>query len=254
MDVYKRLLQHQTDLLKGRHCNMQLQRCYNKHGEIFKYFLVEETKFERRSDLLAYEQKFIDNNVNGYNMAPANGGDILSKHPDKVEIRARIVESHKKLLDNMTVNERKKKFGKSKELNSNWRGGGVSKKYCPTCNVNQISVKSAVCSNCRDRTIDKNPFYGKHHSEETKAVLREKMSGENSWIKGIDASKLPYTKQYLIEYPNGESKMVHGLKIVAEEFGTTIPNLHAAIERMSRGAIPTRGVLKGMKITAVVSQ
>lgn len=103
----------------------------------------------------------------------------------------------------------------------------------------------------KERTGEKNAFYGKHHSEETKAILREKMSGENSWIKGIDASKLPYTKQYLIEYPNGDTKMVHGLKTVAEEFGTTIPNLHAAIGRMSRGAIPTRGALKGTKITVV---
>ncbi len=74
------------------------------------------------------------------------------------------------------------------------------------------------------------------------------MSGENSWIKNIDPSKLPYTNQYVIEYPNGSSKEVYGLKTIAEEFNTSIANLHATINRMKQGKIPSRGTFKGVNI------
>lgn len=100
----------------------------------------------------------------------------------------------------------------------------------------------------KDRKGDKNPFYGKSHTDETKAILREKMSGENSWIKDIDPKKLPYTKQYIIEYVDGTLKEVYGLKIIAEEFNTSIANLHATIRRMAQGKIPTRGTFKGINI------
>ena len=250
-NVQKRLLQHQRDLDKNIHHNIQLQRCYNKHGNIFKYYLVEETSFNTPSELLEYEQTFIDNNVNGYNMAPANGGNTLGTHPDKDAIRRRITESHRRTLDSMTPEMRKEKYGRSGDLNPNWRNGGVSKKLCPECNTNKIRVKSKVCSTCRDRTKDKNPFYGRHHSDETKQKLREKLSGENSWIAGINPEQLPYTKYYEITYPNGTKKVVAGLKEIAKEFAVSIPNVHGVIKRCKHGKTPKRGKFAGTIITEV---
>lgn len=100
----------------------------------------------------------------------------------------------------------------------------------------------------KERKGAKNPFYGKSHTEKTKTILREKMSGKNSWIKDIDPSELPYTKQYVIEYADRPSKEVYGLKAIAAEFNTSITNLHATIGRMAKGKIPTRGIFKGMNI------
>ena len=100
----------------------------------------------------------------------------------------------------------------------------------------------------KERKGEKNPFYSRSHTDETKAILREKMSGENSWIKGIDPKELSYTKQYVIEYVDGTVKEVYGLKIIAEEFDTSIANLHATMGRIKQGKIPTRGKFKRINI------
>jgi hypothetical protein len=114
--------------------------------------------------------------------------------------------------------------------------------------ITMSMVNAKTCSKCRDRTKNNNPFYGKSHTEKTKSILREKMSGENSWIKNINPSELSYTKQYIIEFVDGSFKEVHGLKAIAEEFNTSIANLHATIQRMQQGKIPKRGIFKGINI------
>lgn len=95
----------------------------------------------------------------------------------------------------------------------------------------------------KQRTGNKNPFYGKKHSDETKQKLRDNC--KNEWIKGIDPSLLPYTKYYIITYPNGETKKVAGLRVIAEEFNVSIVNVHNAIKRMAQGKLPTRSVFAG---------
>jgi len=245
-DIVKRLTQHRQDLEKGKHHNIQLQRTYNKHGNIFRYVTLKETNFNTREELLEYEQTFLDKNINGYNMAPANGGNILGAHPNKDQIREKIIKTHSDTLKSMSIEEKKKKFGRPKTKNGNWKQGATVN-ICPNCN-SSMGYYAKTCGECRDRTKDNNPFYRKSHTDKTKSILREKLSGENSWIKNIDPSELPYTKQYVIEYPTGFLKEVYGLKTIAEEFNTSIANLHATINRMRQGKIPTRGTFKGMNI------
>ena len=100
----------------------------------------------------------------------------------------------------------------------------------------------------KERTGEKNGFFGKKHSEEAKQKNRESHTGDNSWIKGIDPSLLPYTKQYTIQYPNGDIKQVSGLKKIAEEFKVSIPNAHSTIKRMTKGSMPKRGAFVGVII------
>jgi group I intron endonuclease len=243
MNIDKRLTQHQIDLQKQKHHNIQLQRAVDKHSiSNFKFYLVEETHFNDRKQLLNLEQTYIDKNIGGYNMAPANGGDILSNHPNKIAIREKIRQTT--ILNNqlLTVEERKEKYGQRGENNGNWRNGGKSYKLCPVCNVNKIQSKSTNCMKCIDRTKENNPFFNKHHKESTKQLLRELNGGNNSWIKGIDPSLLPYTKYYIITYPDGESKKVSGLKAIAEEFNVSITNVYSTVKRMSDGKVPTRSV------------
>jgi len=61
------------------------------------------------------------------------------------------------------------------EKNPNWRGG-TSKKECE-CG-NSINPNNETCSVCRDRSGNKNPFFGKQHSEETKKKLSESKKGK----------------------------------------------------------------------------
>jgi hypothetical protein len=61
------------------------------------------------------------------------------------------------------------------ETNPNWKGG-ASFKYCG-CGI-KISPTNNTCLNCRDKSGVNNPFYGKHHSQETKNKLSEKRLGK----------------------------------------------------------------------------
>jgi len=61
--------------------------------------------------------------------------------------------------------------------NPNWKGGLMDEKT--TCECGNDKVRgSKSCSECRDRTGEKNPFYGKEHSEKTKQTIARKQSGE----------------------------------------------------------------------------
>jgi hypothetical protein len=59
------------------------------------------------------------------------------------------------------------------ENNPNWKGG--SKKNCK-CGK-EIGLISETCSDCKDRTGEKNAFYGKSHSEEFKSKLSKMRTG-----------------------------------------------------------------------------
>ncbi len=61
------------------------------------------------------------------------------------------------------------------EQNPNWKGG-VSYKYCE-CGV-IIKPINDTCIKCRNKSGENNPFFGKHHSEETKKKLSESRKGK----------------------------------------------------------------------------
>jgi hypothetical protein len=115
------------------------------------------------------------------------------------------------------------------------------------CHTNRIIQKAKSCGDCRDRNGKNNSFYGKHHTQETIKHL-SKINSENSWIKNIDPSLLPYTKNYKITYTDGSSKKVAGLKAIAEEFKVSIENVHSTIKRIAEGKIPKKGVFAGIII------
>ena len=113
-----------------------------------------------------------------------------------------------------------------------------------------VEGKKTLQENAKKRKGDKNPFYGKSHSEETREALRENQL-TNSWIKGIDPSLLPYTTNYEIIYPDGTSKQVAGLKAIADEFSVSIVNVHATIKRMAKGIMPSKSVFKNHLIRKI---
>jgi group I intron endonuclease len=61
------------------------------------------------------------------------------------------------------------------EGNPNWKGG-ISKKKCE-CGK-EILPTNETCSDCRNRSGERNSFFGKQHSEETKKKLSEKRKGK----------------------------------------------------------------------------
>jgi len=253
-NIFKRLAQHKTDLIKQTHHNILLQRAVNKYGiEVFKFYVVKELLFVSKQLLFNEEQKFIDQNVNGYNLAPAGGGDIISSHPNRIDIIKKMSESLVKHYALMSAEERKLKYGRNGRVNGNWRNGGQSFKPCPKCASAVISKTAKSCAKCRNRLGNNNSFYGKHHSDKTKALIREKVSGDNSWIKNIDPALLPYTKRYKIKDPLGRETIVAGLKTIAEQFNVSITAVHQVIKRIKENKLPKKGKFANYIITEDIS-
>lgn len=171
-EIEKRLKRHRKELNNNIHINCILQRAWNKYGENnFLFELIEECDIDV---LLETEQKYLDLHPE-YNIGiKSNGGDNLTKNPNKDKIVKKITESVKKRYDLMTDDEKKEKHSQPMETNPNWKGG-TSFKYCE-CGV-KISPINNTCINCIDKSGVNNPFFGKQHSEETKKKLRDKKLG-----------------------------------------------------------------------------
>lgn len=252
MNIESRLLSHQKDLISRKHHNLFLQRSVEKYGiDNFTFSIVLETDFSTQSELLILEQSYIDINSGGFNMAPANGGDLLSNHPLKDEIIAKrtatIIENNAKL----TPQERKIKYGKPGDKNGMFGRCHTdeTKKRIRDLNLghsrnkgskwNEQSKEKFSASLKGKRIGSDNPFYGKTHSAETKAILSEYQKQHN-WTKGKSAEEIPYTKQYELTYPDGSSIIVYGLKELATYFKCSIANVKNTIDRMNKGSLPSK--------------
>jgi len=192
VNIYKRWVSHKNRLKNNNHHNIYLQRSWNKNGSnVFIFEYIEECDEEM---LFEIEQKYIDENIGGYNIGAAGGGDNLTNHPDRENIIKRRVVAQQKILDAMSDEEKQERWARYGKNNPNWRDGGISYKICPSCNKNSIQTCSNVCGECRDRTGKNNPFYGKKHTKKTLHKLRalstgvikskesiEKVTGENSY-------------------------------------------------------------------------
>lgn len=197
-DFDKRKEQHFKNLEAGKHSSVKLQRSYIKHGkDNFEFEIIEE--YEYIESIMEREQYWIDtlnSKVNGYNIADASFGDILTNHPDREEI---IAKRTKTVLENnskLTEEELSKKFGKFGSKNGRWNP--ERHLLCEKCG-DEVSYTIAyrraklnnfeniTCGKCRDRNGDKNPFYGKTHSDNFKIKLSIKVKErfENEELREI---------------------------------------------------------------------
>lgn len=183
-DFDKRWKKHFSDLEKGTHHSIKLQRSYNKHGNIFECNILEEIPYEK--SLIIERENFwikkLDSKNNGYNIADASFGDIISCHPLKDEI---ILKRSNTVRDKMVllgIDGRKEKYGKSGPLNGRWNPNNHN--FCK-CGK-RIQTNYQTCSKCRDRSGKNNPFFGKEHSEKALKAISDKRKGKKpSNIKKI---------------------------------------------------------------------
>lgn len=258
VNVEKRICQHKSDLSCNRHHNIFLQRAANKYGiDTFDFFLVIEVP---EQDLLEVEQTFLDENCGGFNLAPAAGGDILSNHPNRLEIIQRMTISVRERFADMSEDERKEKYGKSGPRNGMYGRTHTddvkneqSRRAKEWYKENGSPLKGKPLSQerreklsafAKTRTGAKNPFFGRTHSDETKRKLSEK-NKQNSPMKGIDPALLSFTKTYRITYPDGSTEIFVGLKEIAEKYGVSRANVQQFIKR---GKVGIRGKFIGLTI------
>ena len=172
-NIEKRWSVHKRELNNNTHINCILQRAWDKYGENnFIFEIIEECDI---NVLFETEQKYLDLQPD-YNIGiKSSGGDNLTKNPNRSKIIQKMTESVKQRYGLMTDEEKKEKHSQPMETNPNWKGG-TSFKYCE-CGV-KIAPINNTCIDCRIRTGENNPFFGKEHSKETKKKLSENRKGK----------------------------------------------------------------------------
>ena len=172
-----RFKKHLQDLRAGRHVNNHLQYSWNKHRESnFEISIVEETLshdlYERESFYINY---FNSNDLNyGYNLASPDNNHISSE-----EYRKMLSESQKRWW---SKNKREKSDETKRKISESLLGRKLNENH-------RNNIKRVVQG-------DKNPFYGKKHSESTKKIISEKIKGhlesEETRKKKSEAIKLKW--------------------------------------------------------------
>ena len=191
-NIERRFTVHRSKLKQNCHDNIFLQRAYNLDREDkFKYDIIHvcDTEGEAKEIELQYltdlsiRDKLYNLNYNN------SGGDLLTHHPNKEEIRNKILSSHKETISKMTPEERKQKYGKLGENN-----GMFGKTHTDEVRKNNSILKKGNTNfkghkhteetkqkfsemRKNKNTGNENPFFGKKHTEETKQKIREKNMG-----------------------------------------------------------------------------
>lgn len=195
IDINKRFIRHKRDLNKGNHHCIYLQRAWDKYSEDdFEFIIYKECETEEES--IELEQYFIDNfKEQLYNTSneAGFGGDLLTGNPRREEIIEKRRNTCKRQYLTMSKEDRIKRYSKfgekngmygkthtpevRKKLSEKQKGiepGNKGKKYEDYMSEKKAKkIKEKLSEDAKQRTGEKNPFYGKAHSEETKEKLRQ---------------------------------------------------------------------------------
>lgn len=198
---------HLSDLEGGRHHSIHLQRAYNKHGkDNFKFIIIKEREFETEDELRLLEERYINfcwNSGKLYNVSKkGGGGDLVSYHPllDEIKEKQRIATKNK--WDSKT-NEEKEEISRrlrgrgNPNFGNKWtdeqkeRASKEKKEYFKTHDnfikgktfeeaygqERGTELRKKLSFAASQRTGEKNSFYGKHHSKETREKLSKARKG-----------------------------------------------------------------------------
>lgn len=146
----KRIREHKTELIAGKHCNSRLQNAWNKYGQdCFEFSVLEIV--EQIENLLVREQFWMDKigcytRRNGYNIAPK-------------AISCEGVRRSEEFRENLSESRKGSK-------NPNY-----GKKFSE-------ETRRKMSESRRGK---KNPFYGKKHKEETIKKMKELDKSDYKW-------------------------------------------------------------------------
>ncbi len=185
-NIKQRWQKHKSTLKNNSHCNILMQRAYNKYGsECFSYEILHECEnIEEATNLelsylqdLAVRDKLYNLHYN------STGGDLITHHPNKEQIIERMKKTQKEQISKMTKEERQEKWGQPGEKNGMYgktHTDEVKQIYSNLHKGNTYNLGRKALQETKDKmsTIasqrlgEKNPFFGKKHSEETKQLIR----------------------------------------------------------------------------------
>lgn len=177
----KRFKRHIKDLKKNNHHCILFQECFNKNGIDDLELIILESDLTReeafsKEDILLKRNK---NNPLMFNISLGSRfGDALTRHPNRDEIVGKIKTAIHDRISELTEEEKKDIWGRCGEDNPNYRTGKfINENFCKICGV-PITPGAEFCPHHVDHSGEKNNFYGKHHSKETKSIISEKNKGK----------------------------------------------------------------------------
>jgi group I intron endonuclease len=201
-ELSKRWTQHKSKLKYNKHGNIILQRSWNKYGkECFIFEIIEECDV---AFLLEREQFFLDTLKPYYNIGlKSSGGDNLTNHPNRDEIIQKMSDGVRERYLNWSDDERKtysEKYNGDKNPNfgKNWTDGmkevarlrsteyfKIHDVFNKGKKIDEIygeekaeEIRKKISIFASTRIGEKNPFFGKSHSEEYKKNASEKRKGK----------------------------------------------------------------------------
>lgn len=178
INVKSRNYRHFYELKRNKHHSIFLQRSFNKHGvDCFKLEVI--CCSNNKDDINELEEfliSFADYNVSD----KAEGGDLISNHPNRDLIVEKIKNSVIERYNNLTDDDRKLMSEKSKGVNNGMYGKKHSDSAKQKMRENHYSKKEGYVSHLK----------GKPKSEETRKKLSESHKGKKPWNKGLKLKPL----------------------------------------------------------------
>lgn len=177
-DFEKRKSRHLNELKNNKHHSIYFQRFYNKYiDKIELDFEILLTNLSKEEVTIKEEELIHQYYENSFNVSKCStGGDLISYHPKKDEIVNKIKNTLKYKHENNLIKMPVMKG----EDNHNYKSGEYIKviSTCPNCGSQKETLnkyKDHLCKACfaSTRTGEKNSFYGKSFSEESKKKLSD---------------------------------------------------------------------------------
>lgn len=209
INITKRKKRHFSDLEKGKHHCMFLQRAYEKYGKNSFEFTFREVNIKDENHLRLLEERYINycwDSGKLYNASKkGSGGDLISYHPKNKKIREMQSKLAKERYANLSDEEKKEYSEKMRGCNNpnygnHWTNEMREKmskfwKEYYSSHENYIKnktfeeafgekkakeIKKKISELASKRVGNKNPFFGKHHSEETRKKLSKLKFGKKN--------------------------------------------------------------------------
>lgn len=207
----KRKRHHFSQLRKGSHRNIHLQRAFDKYGEeSFSYRILEHVADAR--ELIACEQKWIDDGSFDrlFNICPTAGNSLGRIH--SAETRKKISDNHADV---------------SGEKNPMWRTKGPmsGKKHTEEAKKKMseaLKGKEPWCKglkrpeHSKKMTGSNNPFYGKKHTEEGKQNIKD---GIEQRLREKGGTKLTWEQVKEIRHRRANENV--SVTALAKEYGVS---------------------------------
>lgn len=209
INIEKRWRHHLNELKSHCHHNMFLSRAFEKYGEESFELTYKEINVSDENELRHIEERYINfcwNSGKLYNLSKkGGGGDLTSYHPLLEEIKekqrkaslenwANKTDEYKKMYSEKMRGEGNPNYGnrwtdaqkknlskKLKEYYSEHDSYNKGKTFEELFG-NEVAkdLKAKISEMAKNRIGEKNPFYGKHHNEETKEKLRKAHLGRKT--------------------------------------------------------------------------